>query len=92
MVCNDNRITLYKTISYIESFACPGRFSHVRPYSNIWSVAAIGSKYFMGELGEVNSLGSEATFPFLDDRPAELSDALWRCEADGWLEDDIVAI
>jgi hypothetical protein len=43
------------------------------------AVAAVGSKYLMGELGELNSLGSEVAFPFLDDRPAELREALrWR--------------
>lgn len=46
----------------------------------------------MGELGDVNSLGSGVTFVFLEDRPAELRETLetlrWREDA-GRLEDDI---
>ncbi len=72
--------------------ARPSQISHIRPYSSIWSVAAVGSKYLMGVLGEANSLGSEATLPFLEDRPAELREALWWCEADWWPEDDIATI
>lgn len=36
------------------------------------AVAAHGSKYFMSEVGEVKSVGSATSLPFLDDLPAEL--------------------
>lgn len=55
---------------------------HVRPYSSMEAVAAVGSKYFMRVVGEVKSLGSAAIFPFLDDLPAELVEVL-RCRDTG---------
>ena len=56
------------------------------------AVAAVGSKYLIKGAGEVKSLGSAAIFPFLDDLPEELMDAL-RCRGtDWWAEDDIVAL
>jgi hypothetical protein len=92
MVCDYYRIALYKPVSYHKTLLFPAGTSHVRPYNSIEAVAAVGSKYLMGELGEENSLGSDITFAFLDDRPAELREALrWREDA-GRLEDDIAMI
>ena len=68
------------------------RSVHVRAYRNMEAVAAVGSKYLIMGLGEEKSLGSAAIFPFLDDLPEELMEAL-RCRGtDWWAEDDIVAL
>ena len=56
------------------------------------AVAAVGSKYLIKGVGEVKSLCSAAIFPFLEDLPEELMDAL-RCRGTDWCaEDDIVAL
>lgn len=48
------------------------------------AVAAVGSKYLTRVVGDVKSLGSGVAFPFLEEsfleeRPAELVDALRGC-------------
>lgn len=43
------------------------------------AVAAAGSKYFISAFSDVKSFCSATTFPFLEDRPAELIEVCrWR--------------
>jgi len=88
MMRDNDRIALWDKVSCHGTGSRCVTILHVRPYNSIEAVAAMGSKYLMGTLGEANSLGSEATFPF--DRPAELREALRRREVACRFEDDMV--
>lgn len=64
--------------------------NYLRPYKNIEAVAAVGSKYRIRAFGDEKSLGAAAMSPFLDDRPAELMEALRCRDIVWWLADDII--
>lgn len=50
----------------------------------------MGSKYRIRAFGDEKSLGAAAISPFLDERPAELIEALRCRDIVWWLADDIV--
>ena len=50
----------------------------------------MGSKYRIRAFGDEKSLGAAAMSPFLDERPAELMEALRCRDIAWWLADDIV--
>lgn len=78
MVRNDDRGSLCMRCFSISSLVIE-RYDDLRPYKSMDAVAAAGSKYFISAFSDVKSFCSATTFPFLEDRPAELIEVCrWR--------------